>query len=209
MKKSKNGRPSIVIIVAVLTSILLSGCSHAVKYSVDDIMRVHTPRTVAVLPIVWSENVDKQDSVVASIFRSMTNKKLRTHNYKTPTLKSVDDVIERKKLDVKNPATIANKLGTDSVLVIEITDWESDMLLTYAYLKLKARFTLYSKEGEKLWSAEHSTAESDIRLDKKSMELAIIKVYEPRVQRFINDLFSTMPVCNALAKRKEYFDWLP
>jgi hypothetical protein len=42
------------------------------------------------------------------------------------------------------------------------------------------------------------------------MELAVQKIYEPRIQRFVDAVFTTLPPGEAKAgQRKTYFQWLP
>ncbi len=209
--KHKLGKLYVGLLFTAILCLLATGCSHAVNFNINERFANLSPHTVAVLPIEWGDGIEKQADV-SYIFRSMTRKKLQTLDYRSPELNKIDNrylQLGSKTLGAKSYAVIADELGTDAVLSIKIIDWESNTLVTYAYLKVKARFTLHSRNGTKLWSAEYDTTDSDIKLDKASMELAIIKVYEPRVQRFINDVFSTLPTGNASKQRKTYFDWLP
>ncbi|MBE9528219.1 MAG: hypothetical protein IME99_03165 [Proteobacteria bacterium] len=212
----RHGALGASLLFAVIITVVATGCSHTVHHTVDERFASRAPHTVAVLPIEWAEGSGALDTAqykdVARVFRAMTYEKLRTLDYLSPTPESVDRVLGKRgssATGTTSPADFSKALDTDAVLKTEIIEWESNIVVTYAYLKVKARFSLYSKEGVKLWSAEYDTTESDIRMDKETMELAIIKVYEPRVQRFINDVFSTLPLGNASSEKKRYFDWLP
>lgn len=203
------------LLFTIIVAIVATGCSHAVRHTLDERFASRAPHTIAVLPIEWAESDTARDTAqykdVASVFRAMTYEKLRALDYKSPTPESVDRVLGNSSsaTRTRSPEDLSRTLGTDAVLKTQIIEWESNIVVNYAYLKVKARFSLYSKEGVKLWSAEYDTKESDIKMDKETMELAIIKVYEPRVQRFINNVFSTLPVGNASNEKKAYYDWLP
>ena len=51
---------------------------------------------------------------------------------------------------------------------------------------------------------------ADLGLDSRPMELAVHQAFEPRIQRFVDAVFSTLPPREAEeSQRKTYFQWLP
>jgi len=105
---------------------------------------------------------------------------------------------------------IAALLKADSVLFIRIKEWDKDNLLPYKSLNIEAAFELHSAVGKVLWKAEYSTSEADLGLDSRPMELAVHNAFEPRIQRFVDAVFSTLPPGEAdTSQRKTYFQWLP
>lgn len=195
----------------LLAVALLCGCGHAVKHTVSpDYERVR-PRTVAVVPVIWGQAyaVD-ENAEAARTFDGMIAEKLRSLGYKVTALDKADKRIEDLRALANDPGGLASSLGVDTVLYPQITGWDVDRLATYASTSLKARFSLYSADGTKLWKAEYDTKDFDIKLDSRPLELAVIEAYEPRMQRFIDIVFSTLPRSEAPAEtEKRFFDWLP
>ena len=188
---------------------LMAGCGHAVKHTVSTEYYRLKPHTVALLPVVWKGDAkEAENSEVSLVFNDMLVEKVRSLGYAV-TVVDEDDA-RAADAAATPPAELARRLGVETVMYSHITGWDTDQLVTYAALTLKARFNLYSANGEELWKAEHVSKKFDLRLDKKPMEIAVIDAWEPKVQRFIDIVFATLPRSEAPASAQEkYFDWLP
>jgi hypothetical protein len=197
-------------IITLLLSLALSGCTPAVRHTVSNSFRLSNPYTIAILPVDWPMGPDDpaigQGDDVGRLLRIMTFEKLEVMNYKPLALEEVDEKLPPA---APKPVEIADLTGADAVLYTSIIEWKGDIVVRYAYLKVAARFELYSRDGKLLWRAEHEAKESDIRLEKKTLEMAVLKAYEPSVQRFIDVVFSTLPIGTARAEEKTFFEWLP
>lgn len=192
-----------------LIALFLTGCSNAVKTTLSERYGMNSPGTVAVAPVVWEAGVESRDA--AGTFREMTAGKLKELNYRAVPLESIDKRYAElgASAATKSPAELAKLLGADAVLFIKIREWTISRFVTYASLTIEADYELYSATGERLWSAGYSTRDADLRLDKKSMEYAIIKAYEPKVQRFVDAVFTTLPGASARSGERTFFKWLP
>ncbi len=189
---------------------ILAGCSAPIQYAVSDQYTRVRPHTIAILPVQWSAEVNKETDGISHLLRTMAGQKLRSMNYRTMPLDEVDGKVGGN-LSGKSPAEIARLLGVDAVLYTGVEEWKKTELVTYASLDVKTRFELYSSMGTRLWAAEYNDRDMDLRLDTKPMELAVIKVYEPKMQRIVDACFSTLPQGDYTeGKTKEnYFQWLP
>ncbi len=198
----------------ILTALLavMYGCANPVKSTLSPRYNDSRPYTIAIAPVAWEGQSDGEDKEIARLFRTMTGEKLNAMNYRV--VAPEDPEIKKPDSQAKDVAGLSRQLAadldSDAVLYIHITGWDKDRMVTYAALAVKARFEIYSSGGEPLWRAEYSTKESDLRLDKKPLEMAVIKIYEPRVQRFVDAVFSTLPQ-GGVPKRaqKTFFQWLP
>lgn len=191
-------------------AVLLAGCSNSVKTTLSERYRAYSPKTVAVAPVVWEAEGESKDA--ANTFRTMTAEKLKELNYRVVPLSAIDDTylkLGSSNMAAKAPSELATLLGSDAVLFIKIRQWNIDRFVTYASLTVEADYELYSASGERLWMAGYSTRDADLRLDKKSMEYAIIKAYEPKVQRFVDAIFTTLPQANDRPDERTFFQWLP
>lgn len=188
----------------------LSGCANAVRTTLSERYAANSPGTVAVVPVFWQ--ADAEGKEVGYTFRMMTVEKLKDLNYRVVPPAAVDDAyikLGSSSMAGKSPAELAALLNADAVLFIRIKTWTVDRFVTYASLKVEAAYELYSATGERLWKAEYATRDADLRLDRKSMEYAIIKAYEPKVQRFVDAIFSTLPQAQARTNARSFFKWLP
>lgn len=195
--------------ILILLLLLIAGCGHAVKHTVSTEYYRLRPDTVALLPVIWEGDAkEAEDREVSLVFNDMVAEKVRSLGY---AIKVVDeDEADDASADNAPPAELAARLGAETVMYSRITGWDTDRLMTYAALTLTARFELYSANGERLWTAEHESKKSDIRLDRRPLEMAILDAWEPKVQRFIDIVFATLPQNEAPAGAQErYFDWLP
>lgn len=190
----------------------LAGCSNAVKYTVSEQYGRTRPYTIAVMPVIREDAAEEGGAEVSRLFRTMSAERLKNMNYGVATLEDVDGKVLKQGANrsaLKTPRETAAELGADAVLYIYITDWDTRLFVTYASLRFKARFELYSKDGAKLWQASHGWGDADLRLDRNSLELAVIKAYEPQVQRFVDLVFATLPPGEPPKDNERYFDWLP
>lgn len=199
------------IIPVMLLVTLLAGCGSAVRHTTSDRFSQIGPYTVAVLPVSW-DAPGPDDKDVRYLMRTMTLEKLRSMDYRVIAPEEIDDKFLKlgsAAFKGKSPKELAPLFNADSILYIRVVQWETDRFVTYAALKVKVVFELYSVDGTRLWNAESSVKDADLRLDSKSMEYAIIKVYEPKVQRFVDMVFSTLPKAEPPRETKTYFQWLP
>lgn len=201
------------IIALAVVLISSAGCGNAVKHSISRDYAQVGPQRAVILPLIWESGADADANEISYLFRKMSADKLRSLNYRTVPLEEIDKLAQENGKDWfegKAPHEIAGLLKADSVLYIRVKEWDKDTFLTYASLGISAGFELYSANGLKLWNADYSTRESDLSLDKKTMELALHKAYEPRIQRFVDAVFTTIPAGTAEeTSRKTYFQWLP
>ncbi|MBI5232766.1 MAG: DUF799 family lipoprotein [Deltaproteobacteria bacterium] len=191
--------------------IILVGCTSTVSYKLSRQYYIQTPRTIAVLPVGGVE----AEADGRYLMRTIVAEKLRLKGYKTLSLEEVDErflTIGLSALEKMPPQEIADFFQADAILFIWITEWDRDTLITYASMDIAARFELFSKGGVKLWRADYAIKESDIKLDRTQMKLAVLKAYEPKVQRLVDVVFNTLPHAPAEAMKKEdksFFNWLP
>jgi hypothetical protein len=199
-------------IVSIALFLALAGCGPAIKHSVAPEYAQISPKRVVVLPIVWEHTAAPEAGDISLLFRKMSSERLGLLNYSAVPLDEVDKAgAGQTDWFVGKPADeIAARLQADSVLYIYMKEWDTDSLLPYKSLKIAAAFELHSAIGKVLWKAEYSTREADLRLDSRQLELAVQKVYEPRIQRFVDAVFTTLPPAEAQeGQRKTYFQWLP
>lgn len=201
--------------------LLMYGCGGSgVTFTVSDQYRMIRPYTVAVLPVEWTASTaaegnaaDKAtDKNVSYLFRTMVFEKLNSMSYKLITLETVDDLYlksGRKATSARPVNEIADALGADAVMTIRVTGWDTGSLATFASLKVKAVTEMRSNKGDLLWTAEYETSESDAGLDSEPVEMAVVKAYEPRIQRFVDAIFSTLPQADVPSTETKFFEWLP
>lgn len=200
------------LLFAILIAISVAGCGPAVKHAVAPDFAQLTPYRVVVLPIVWEEPAEAEADQISSLFRRMSAEKLSSLNYQAVPLDEVEKAGSGQKdwFVGRQPHEIAAPLKADAVLYIRLIDWDPDSITPYAALKIKAAYEMRSATGQLLWKAEFSTKETDLSLDKAPMHLTMYKAYEPRIQRFVDAIFTTLPEGHLQEKtRKTYFKWLP
>lgn len=191
--------------------LFLTGCGPAIKHTVSPEYAQISPKRVVVLPIIWEQQAAPEADKISLLFRKMSSERLGLLNYSPVPLDEVDKAGTGPDWFVGKPVhEITDRLKADSVLFIRIKDWDKDNLLPYKSLNIEAAFELHSAVGKTLWKAEYSTSEADLGLDSRPMELAVQKAFEPRIQRFVDAVFSTLPPGEAeKSQRKTYFQWLP
>lgn len=187
----------------VFILIMLSGCS-TVDSSLSEKFADVKPYTIALMPIDWSGAGEPKaiGKDVSRLFKSMAIEALRSKRYNVST-------DEPDGAAVKKPADVAKAAGADAALVIRMNEWDASEVLSYASLKIGATIEMHSKDDELLWRVEYATSESDAGLDASAVEAGVIKTYEPRIQRFVDAAFSTLPQAALPDKRGRFFDWLP
>ncbi|MBI5642391.1 MAG: hypothetical protein HY954_02835 [Deltaproteobacteria bacterium] len=195
-----------LISIAILL-VLAGGCGNSVKNTMSPGYNQSKPATVAIMPVIWNNPGEKEDDEIAFLFRKMTSNALLQKNYRTLALDAVDSKLKENRASGVNDST---DISADSFLYIRIKEWDKDRLSAYASLIMKASFELYSANGTRLWTAEYSTKEFDLSLDKKTIEYGVFGAYEPRVERFVEAVLSTLPQGEAPKKaEKTFFQWLP
>lgn len=199
-------------ILSIALFLLLAGCGPAIKHTVAPEYGQISPKRIVVLPVLWERQAAPEAEKISLLFRQMSSERLGLLNYSAVPLDEVD------KAGGGQPDWFAGKpvheiaalLKADSVLFIRIKEWDNDSLLPYKSLDISAAFELHSAVGKALWKAEYATSEADLGLDSQPMELAVHKAFEPRIQRFVDAVFSTLPPGEAeKSQRKNYFQWLP
>jgi hypothetical protein len=183
-----------------LAVFLSYGCASPLKRTVSPLLEASKPAVIAIGPVRWEDDKTKEDSDAARLFGVFAAERLGLMGY------------EARPSEMAEGAEVAGGAqgGGRATLRISVTEWDASEFLNYASLKMAARFELFSDAGEVLWSAEYSTKESDVRLDKDSLEQAVLKAYEPRVQRFVDSILSTLPRAgNEPASEGGRFKWLP
>lgn len=199
------------LLAVVVLSAVLAGCASAINYTLDPGYGKASPARIAVLPVIIEGTVDAGDKDIGALFRAMSFERLREMNYSPVPLEEIDRRLGKEgRAADKGPQDIARLLGADAALYIRVAGWNKGRLPAYASLKVEGTYELYSSDGRMLWSATHSTKESDLGLDSKAMEAGVLKAYEPRIQRFVDDVFSTLPHREARQSEKEtFYQWLP
>lgn len=198
------------IVLSIFFAVVLAGCGSAVKHTVSDEYAQISPKRVAVMPLVWEERASAEAEEISLLFRKMSAEKLRGLNYSTVPLEDVNRAGGPGWFEGKPVHEVATALNADSVLYIRVINWDNESFVSYKALKISAAFELRSAVGKVLWTARFSTSEADLGLDKKPMELAVHRAFEPRVQRFVDAVFTTLPAGEAAeSQRKTYFQWLP
>lgn len=197
-------------VVSIFFALLLTGCGAAVKHTVSGEYAQMSPKKIAVMPLIWEDRAASGAEEISLLFRKMAAEKLGHLNYSTVPLEEVNKAGEPGWFSGMAPHEVAGRLNADSVLYIRVTDWDDESLVTYKALKIAAVFELHSAYGKLLWTAEFATSEADLGFDRQPMELAVHKAFEPRVQRFVDAVFTTLPPGESReGQRKTYFQWLP
>ncbi len=181
-----------------------TGCSNAVRFTLSDDYVNQGPYTVVVLPVKAHIVLGPREKGIKALFRDYAAQRLKTMGF-SPVAFNDDDA----KYAGASPKEAAAMAGADAALYIRLTGWEESSFVTYAGLEMSAVFELYGKDGSVLWQASYSTKESDITLEKAPLELALIKAYEPRIERFVDAVFSTLPRPQGPGAKAGYFQWLP
>lgn len=193
---------------------LVSSCSWTTTdNTLSDKFRKERPYTLAVLPVEWASDVPEKRKAI-ELFRAMSSDKLLTMGYRLVPLETVDAVYlksDAPAMTEKPLAGMAEKLDADGLVLIQVADWDIDHLGSYASLNIEAAFSIYSKKGELIWNSSYKTSESDASpdFDSEPVDLAVVKAYEPRILRFVEAIFATLPQAEKPGSESTFFDWLP
>ncbi|MBI5237938.1 MAG: hypothetical protein HY887_05895 [Deltaproteobacteria bacterium] len=181
-----------------------TGCSNAVRFTLSDDYGIQGPYTVAVLPVRAHIALGPRENGIKTFFRDYAAQRLKAMGF-SPVAFNEGDA----KYAGASPKDAAAMLNADAALYIRLTSWKESSFVTYAGLEMSAVFELYGKDGSILWQASYSTKESDIALEKAPLDLALIKAYEPRIERFVDAMLSTLPMPQRPGAKDGYFQWLP
>ncbi len=199
-------------IFVALVIVTITGCAKPVSYTLSGRYMLLRPVVIVVPPVEWGPGVETKREGVDELLRTIVIEKLKSLNYDARTFEDAAagaGPSVRKDPEGMPPHELARTLKSDGVLYMEITEWDEKLFVTYASLRVGVNFELYSATGEMLWRAGYRTKESDLRLDKPTMELAVIKTFEPRLQRLVDLVFATLPSGPERTGEKRFFDWLP
>jgi len=200
-------KKNLTLILLSLFLTTLAGCGGKVKHTLSNSFITIRPSTVAVMPVVWDIGEVKDSAEIGRIFRRIAIERLRSRGYKVARTEAVDARLGE--FADSDPDEIARSLGVEAVLYIHVEKWKTRTFANYAALTMKALYSLYGKNAATLWRAVYATGESDIRLDKASLKLSIIEIYEPRIERLTSSVFDTLPRYAGVKKQEPLYDWLP
>lgn len=196
-----------VFLLPLVLLLILSGCANRPDYKLSKEYKAIEPRTIVIMPTSGA----KADIEARDLFRAAVLKKLAIKNYYVTPLTQIDNRFKRlgaEQTALLTPEEVCSLFKADAVLYPEITTWNKNLLLTYGSLRVGARFKLYAKNGSLLWKGSFKTREFDIRFDRDQVKLAIVKAYEPRIQRIVEAVFLTLPSRDFKQHEKEFFRWL-
>ncbi len=199
-----------LLFALLLPLFMLAGCGSPIEFVVSNQYDSLRPRTIAVLPVKWHAGADHDRDNISNLLRTMTRDRLISMNYRVIPL----DLVDREaggEAAREGPTAIARLLGADAVLYIGVEKWDKMKISDFASLDIKTRFELYSARGTRLWAADYRDKDMDFRFDPKPMDFAVIKAYEPKLQRLVDSAFDTLPNGAVVTKaaKKTYFQWLP
>lgn len=190
-----------------LILIALIGCGNAVKHELSRGFMTIRPTTVAVMPVIWDAGKTPGSVEIGNLFRSIAIERLISRSYRVARMDVVDAKLDE--FTDSDPNEIAKSLGVDAILFIHVEKWKTRTFANYAALKMQALYNLYARDGSTLWRAVYATGESDIKFDKESLQLSIIEIYEPRIERLTGSVFDTLPRHEGVTKEEPLYDWLP
>lgn len=199
------------LLLTIFLILAAAGCAKPVRSDLSAQYSAIRPYRIAVLPVIPETRTLENDA--AWLMRKLSFERLRSMGYQPIDLEVIDE--EYSKLGTgwfagKKPADVAEHFGADSVLYIRVNEWDRDTFVTYISLDISAEFEVWSANNSRLWRAQYSKSEGDIRLDRESLKLALLKAYEPRIERFVDTVFSTLPQAEAPQEAKRtFFQWLP
>jgi len=179
---------------------IFSGCVPMISHNIVTDYKERMPTSIAVLPI-QNETVDMD---APKIFRHRLVSTVFHKGYVSPPEAEIDskllerDIREAGQLGSMTPQEIGKHLNIDALLYTTVTQCSTVYLVSYASLKVGARFKLIDvKTGEQLWGSEHEVVERKLCLDEDSIEecltFAILQEYDPYVKILIGSAFSILP----------------
>lgn len=201
------------ILGAFLLFIMVYGCAGPVRHTLTPDFTDKGPRGVVVMPVEWADIKTPEDPSAAGLMRLMAEDKLKAMGYAPVDIKAIHDSAWFKD---KSAGEVLSLYDADALLGIKVLKWDRDAVTGYASLRIKAAYSLASGTDKALWSAVYDETDFDLKLDSESNELAVIKAFEPRLQRLTDAVFSTLPQAGRAngqktddAGARKYYDWLP
>ncbi|MFQ5586991.1 MAG: GNA1162 family protein [Thermodesulfobacteriota bacterium] len=201
-----------VLFLPLLLLMVAGGCSNKVDYTVEPQFERSVVETIAVMPV----GGDRGSEEGRLLFREVANETLARSGYAVLPAEVVDKRLSsltkgrEGATDGVSREEMIKALDVDTVLFITITKWETPLLLYYASIKIEAEFELYSRQGEKMWTAEYSLGDSDFSADSDYLKVAVHGAYELMVVNLVDRVLATLPLRHrASTKGKGHFDWLP
>jgi hypothetical protein len=202
----------LTLLILAFILVFSNGCSNKVRYTIMPEFEQDPIRTIAVMPI---DNAQRKEDD-KPLIRTVISDRLKQLGYTTLPIEVVDREISSQSMDDGKNGGLNHKgaarlLGVDAVMHTTLTEWNRRFFLYYASLAIAARFELYNIHGERVWTAEYRVAKSDIRTDRKYLNLLVHETYEPMVANLVGRAFSTLPpvILDVSKRGKEYYDWLP
>ncbi len=192
-----------------LLIILAGGCAGMVEHRLSKEFSLSQPQSVAILP-VHGEGPER----AKKILREITTRTVREKNYKVKPLDETDRILKTLNPEEKIKAQeVAGLLGVDSILLVNITEWDESLVTPYGALNIDVNFILYGTDGTILWSAESREKQSSLKLDRELLRMSVIETYEPMLERLTEATLLTLPSRRLderpeKKKKKSFFDWL-
>lgn len=225
---------SLLSILAAALLLTATGCANKAAYNISPSYYPLKPRSIAVMPVEWPPGVmklgweDKGEGAlkghsekISETFELIINRRLRSQGYSTlPVERSsvsfsgysapppLESHIEASPIRSAEAKVLASSLGVDGIMFTTMADWDESTIYTYASFKVSALFELYSKEGTRLWRSSYKLSRRELNLDIEPAEYAVIKIFEPKLQRFVDSVFITLPEGDGEVKKREHFNWL-
>ena len=158
------------------------------------------PLSIAVLP-VQNETVDMD---APKAFRPKIFDAIIDKGYLSPPTTGIDHILAQKdikeagQLGALTPQEIGICLDVDALLFSTVTSWSTKYLVVYSSINVGARFQLIdAKTGEQLWESKREVSEKRFGADEEQMmrnlTFAVLKRYEPYIDKVINSTLSTLP----------------
>ena len=179
---------------------LLSGCLPKTPHTLVPDYQSRTPLSIAVLP-VQNETVDLD---APKAFRPKILNAIQNKGYLSPPTTGIDhtlaqkDIKEAGQLGALTPQEIGTCLNVDALLYSTVTTWNTKYLVVYSSINVGARFQLIdAKTGQQLWESKREVSEKRFGADEEQMKgnlaFALLKRYEPYIDKVINSTLSTLP----------------
>ncbi len=188
---------------------LLGGCAGMVEHRLSKDFTMAQPLSVAILP-VHGEGPEH----AKHILREITARSMKDKNYHVKPLDETDRILKTLDQEEKTKASeVAGLLDTDSILLVNITEWDESLVTPYGALNIEVSFILYGTDGTILWSAESREKQSSIKLDRELLRMSVVETYEPMLERLTEAALLTLPSRRLeqgpeKKKKKSFFDWL-
>ncbi|HET6490077.1 MAG TPA: GNA1162 family protein [Syntrophales bacterium] len=200
-----------IIVVLILGTLLLQGCSYMAKVPViKDLPYVTKPdeeslaaektldaKTIAVMPV----DVKAGNRDAARMIRENLIEELYFKGYSKIPMEMVDAALaDFRKRDggasgtTTPPQVIGSMLGVDAVMYTTLVDATTTYKYVYAPVNVAAVFELKSvSRGETIWRYESKAVDRDYGVTKNSLELGTTKIFESLVQEVVKKAMENLP----------------